>query len=122
MSNTEQIQALYTRMYDGMVRKDAALLEEVLDESFVLVHMTGLRQAKAVFIRAVLNGTLNYYSAQHESMEVTVRGDQAELIGQSRVSAAVFGGGRRTWRLQQDLALKRTGSGWKITQSVASTS
>ena len=53
MSDTEQIQAVYTRMYDGMVRKDAALLDEVLDDSFVLVHMTGLRQAKAVFIRAV---------------------------------------------------------------------
>ena len=121
MSDTEQIQAVYTRMYDGMVRKDAALLDEVLDDSFVLVHMTGLRQAKAVFIRAVLDGTLNYYSAKHESMEVTVRGDRAELIGQSRVSAAVFGGGRGNWRLQQHLALKQTAAGWKIIWSVAST-
>ena len=121
MSDTEQIQAVYTRMYDGMVRKDAALLDEVLDDSFVLVHMTGLRQGKAVFIRAVLDGTLNYFSARHERMEVTIQGDRAELIGQSRVSAAVFGGGRGNWRLQQHLALKQTAAGWKIIRSVAST-
>lgn len=59
MSDTKQIRELYTRMYDGMVRKDEALLDEVLDDSFVLVHMTGLRQGKAVFICAVLDGTLN---------------------------------------------------------------
>ena len=120
MSDTEQIRAMYARMYDGMVRKDAALLDEVLDDSFVLVHMTGLCQEKAVFIRAVLDGTLNYFSAHHESLEVILRGDRAELIGQSRVTAAVFGGGRGVWRLQQDLTLKRTAAGWKITRSVAS--
>ena len=121
MNDTEQITALYTRMYDGMVRKDAALLEEVLDDSFVLVHMTGLHQGKEVFIRAVLDRTLNYFSAKHESMDVTVQGDRAELIGKSRVSAAVFGGGRGNWRLRQDLTLKQTSEGWKISHSVAST-
>ena len=121
MTDTEQIQGQYRKMYDAMIRKDADALSAVLDDGFVLVHMTGMRQPKAVFIQSVLNGTLNYYSAQHEHMPVYVNGDTAELTGQSRVNAAVFGGGRHTWQLQQEITLKRTDGAWRMTQAVAST-
>lgn len=120
--NDEQlIRDAYIRMYEGMIAKDESVLREVLDDSFVLVHMTGMRQPKEEFIKAVLNGTLNYYSAEHENMPVEIRGDTAVLTGQSYVAAAVFGGGRSNWRLQQKCSLKKTGGAWKITRSVAST-
>ena len=120
--NDEQlIRDAYIRMYEGMIAKDESVLREVLDDSFVLVHMTGMRQPKEEFIKAVLNGTLNYYSAEHENMSVEIRGDTAVLTGQSYVAAAVFGGGRSNWHLQQKCSLKKTGSAWKITRSVAST-
>lgn len=121
MTDTEQIQEQYRRMYDAMIRKDASGLDAVLDDSFVLIHMTGMRQPKPVFIQSVLDGTLNYFSAQHENMPVRVEGDRAELIGQSRVSAAVFGGGRHTWRLQQKITLKKADGVWRMTQAAAST-
>ncbi len=121
MTDTEQIREQYGKMYDAMIRKDADALSAVLDDSFVLVHMTGMRQPKAAFIQSVLNGTLNYYSAQHEHMPVRVDGDTAELTGQSRVNAAVFGGGRHTWRLQQEIALTKTDGVWRMTRAVAST-
>ncbi len=67
--NDEQlIREAYTRMYEGMIAKDEHILREVLDDSFVLVHMTGMRQSKDAFIKAVMDGTLNYYSAEHENM------------------------------------------------------
>ena len=121
MTDTEQIREQYGKMYDAMIRKDADALSAVLDDSFVLVHMTGMRQPKAAFIQSVLNGTLNYYSAQHENIPVRVDGDTAELTGQSRVNAAVFGGGRHTWRLQQEIALTKTEGVWRMTRAVAST-
>lgn len=111
----------YQKMYRGMIDKDRNTLLEVLNDSFVLVHMTGMRQSKEAFIRAVEDGTLNYYSAEHQRMEVKVHGNRAELIGQSRVSAAVFGGGRNTWRLQLKLKLEQTAGVWKITEAKAST-
>ena len=121
MNEIEEIKAAYTAMYDAMIATDEAGLQEVLDDSFVLVHMTGMKQAKPVFIRAVLDGTLNYFSAKHEHMDVTVSGNSATLVGQSYVAAAVFGGGRHSWHLQQDLTLKKTNGAWRITKSVAST-
>jgi len=120
--NDEQlIRDAYIWMYEGMIAKDESVLREVLDDSFVLVHMTGMRQPKEEFIKAVLNGTLNYYSAEHENMPVEIRGDTAVLTGQSYVAAAVFGGGRSNWHLQQKCSLKKTDGVWKITRSVAST-
>ena len=121
MTDTELIQAAYTAMYDAMIAKDEAGLSAVLDDSFVLVHMTGMRQSKSAFIRAVLDGTLNYFTSKHEYMDVTVDGDTATLVGQSYVAAAVFGGGKHNWRLQQTLTLHKKGDGWAITKSVAAT-
>ena len=115
------IREAYTRMYDGMIAKDEQILKEVLDDSFVLVHMTGMRQSKDAFIKAVMDGTLNYYSAEHENMPVEISGDTAVLTGQSYVAAAVFGGGRSNWHLQQKCRMKKTDGIWKITRSVAST-
>lgn len=108
-------------MYAAMIAKDRDRLHAVLDDSFVLVHMTGMRQNKTEFINAVLDGTLNYYSAVHEDMPVTVNGDNAVMIGRSYVQAAVFGGGKSYWHLQQKCSLKKTDGQWNITRSAAST-
>ena len=121
MNDKEKIGNCYRQMYLGMIQKDRNVLSEVLDDSFVLVHMTGMRQSKAAFIQAVEDGTLNYYSAKHQRMEANVSGDQAELIGQSAVNAAVFGGGPHTWRLQLKLKLIQRAGSWRITEAKAST-
>ena len=121
MNDKEKIQASYRQMYHGMIEKDRGILSEVLDESFVLFHITRMRQSKDAFIRAVENGDLNYYSAEHQRMDVEVGTGTALLIGQSVVSAAVFGGRRSTWRLQLKIKLIQKNDDWKITEAVAST-
>ena len=121
MKDKDRIEDCYRQMYIGMIQKDRNALSEVLDDSFVLVHMTGMRQSKTAFIRAVEDGTLNYYSANHQLMETKVSGDKAEFIGQSMVNAAVFGGGPHTWRLQLKIKLVQRADSWKITEAKAST-
>ena len=120
-ADTEAIRQAYIHMYEGMISKDEKILNKVLDDSFVLIHMTGMRQPKEAFIKAILNGTLNYFSAEHENMPVEISGDTAVLTGQSYVAAAVFGGGKSNWHLQLKCSLKKTDGVWKITRSVAST-
>ena len=121
MGEEEKIARCYQEMYRGMVGKDRAVLEGVLDDSFILVHMTGMRQSKEAFISAVEDGTLNYFSANHQRMDVSIQDQQAEMIGQSVVSAAVFGGGRHTWHLQLKLRLVQRDGVWSITEARAST-
>ena len=121
MSDKEQIMQLYSEMYTAMINKDKAELERVHDDSFVLVHMTGMRQSKDTYIKAIMDGTLNYYSAIHEDMQVELNGDKAVLTGRSKVTAAVFGGGRNTWRLQLRFHLMKKSNNWYFTLASAST-
>lgn len=111
----------YRRLYESMIAKDTALLEEVLTPDFVLVHMTGLRQPKEVFIRAVADDTLNYFSADHVHITVHAESERATFTGQSFVEAAVFGGGRRFWRLQLDGIARYEDGRWRIAFAEAST-
>ena len=90
MTDKELIEALYREMYKAMVEKDTATLNRVHADNFVLTHMTGMHQSKQEYIRAIANGTLNYYSAEHEQMDIKVDGNHATLTGRSRVNAAVM--------------------------------
>ena len=121
MTDKEQIIQLYKEMYTAMMNKDRAELERVHDNSFVLVHMTGMRQSKQDYINAIMDGTLNYYSAEHEDMQVEVKDNTAVLVGRSRVTAAVFGGGKHTWRLQLLFQIVKKNGEWRFALASAST-
>ena len=73
-TDKEQIEALYREMYEAMVAKDTVTLNHVHADDFVLIHMTGMRQSKAEYIRAIADGTLNYYSVEHEEMDIAIKG------------------------------------------------
>ena len=117
----QQLAALYERMYQAMIAKDSTVLDEVHADDFVLVHMTGMHQSKPVYIRAIMDGTLNYYSAVTEELDVDVDGDKAVITGHSRVEAAVFGGGRHTWPLSLRFEARKENGTWRFTRSQAST-
>ena len=120
-TDKEQIGTLYREMYKAMVAKDTVTLNRVHADDFVLTHMTGMHQSKQEYIRAIAGGTLNYYSADHEQMEIIVSGNHATLTGRSRVTAAVFGGGRHTWRLKLTFQLEKRNSQWMFTNAKAPT-
>lgn len=121
LTDEAQIALLYDEMYSAMIAKDRAELERVHDDSFTLTHMTGMVQDKSSYIHAICTGTLNYYSAETDKLDITVQGNTARMTGQSRVAAAVFGGGRHVWRLQLDLNLQKRAGSWRLVSARAST-
>lgn len=121
MTDEQQIKQLYEDMLSYMIAKDTVSLDRILSDDSVLIHMTGHRQPKAEYLREIANGTLNYYSAQTDTAEVTVDGYKAHLVGKSRVNAAVYGGGRHTWRLRMTAELRRTDGRWQITETSVTT-
>ena len=121
MNDKQQIARLYEDMLRYMITKDTVSLGALLSDDSVLVHMTGHRQSKGEYLREIASGVLNYYSAQTDSIDITVDGDKARLVGRSRVNAAVYGGGRHTWPLQMDSRLERIDGQWKIVWTKAST-
>lgn len=120
MDDVERIRALYETYWQCMIRKDADGLRAMMAEGYFLLHMTGVRQSAETFLAGLLDGTFNYYSAEHDSIDVRVDGDRAEMVGRSRVLAAVYGGGKHRWRLQGDFTLRREQGDWLLTSSRAS--
>ena len=66
------------------------MLNAIHADEYVLYHMTGMKQTKQEYIDAIADGTLNYFSAEHDRPDITVSGDQATLDARRRVAAAVF--------------------------------
>jgi len=123
LSDKEACTQLYRDLCSASIAKDSQGIGAVLADDYVLVHMTGMRQGKSAYIAAVCDGTLNYYSIEHDSVTVQIAddGEHASIRGRSRVNAAVFGGGRHAWRLQQDLKARKEGGAWLLVESRAST-
>ena len=65
--------------------------------------------------------TLNTILAEDDEISITVNGTTAEMTGRSRVNAAVYGGGRHTWRLQMKSKLAKNDGRWQFVESKAST-
>ncbi|MCR4634253.1 MAG: nuclear transport factor 2 family protein [Erysipelotrichaceae bacterium] len=120
MNVSEEIKEIYRQYWRYMIDKDEKRLRSLMSEDYYLLHMTGTRQTADEFISGLIKGTFNYYSVQHDSIDVTINGDRAALTGKSRVVAAVYGGGKSSWRLQGDFTLRKEHGSWKLTSSRAS--
>ncbi|MDE7473437.1 MAG: nuclear transport factor 2 family protein [Muribaculaceae bacterium] len=84
--------------------------------------MIGMRRPRREYLRAISDGTLNYYSCSDSDVKVTIEGDSASMTGYSQVNAAVFGGGRHTWSQRLDIDWRKEDDGkWKITEIRAGT-
>lgn len=121
MDNTELIRSLYREYWRCMVKKDVNGLHSMMTDDYYLLHMTGVKQSAEAFLKGLLDRTFNYFAAEHDSIEVTVAGDQASMIGKSRVLAAVYGGGKHSWRLRGDFSLRKEEGCWRFSSSRAST-
>ena len=121
MTDEEQIKELYIRYWQCMIDKNADGLRSLQTDDYYLMHMTGTKQSRESFINGLLDGTFNYYSADHDAIDVRINGDTAVMTGKSRVVAAVYGGGKGSWRLQGDFTLRKENGAWKLTSSRAST-
>ena len=121
MDDAEWIRGLYREYWRCMIAKDADGLRSMMTDDYYLLHMTGVKQSAETFLKGLQDGTFRYYSADHDSIQVDVAGDHARLMGRSRVLAAVYGGGKHSWRLQGDFTLRKENGRWKFSSSRAST-
>ena len=121
MDERETIREIYREYWRYMIAKDADGLRRLMADDYHLLHMTGVKQSAEVFLKGLLDGTFHYYSADHDSIEVTLDHNHAVMVGRSRVLAAVYGGPKTSWRLQGDFTLRKEDGRWKFTSSKAST-
>jgi len=86
------ILALERAWLDGLLRRDPAVFEQMLDDDLSQIGLAGERADKADFLRFFRGGDWNYLAAQLEEARVTVRGETA--ISTGRVGRTVRVGSR----------------------------
>ena len=121
MSDKELARKLYIDLCEASINKDLDKLDEILSDDYVLVHMTGMKQSKEDYIESVKNGELSYFETNHESIEVTINGNEATILGKTKTLASPFGSSKSWWNLRQDLKAKKINGKWILTYSKAST-
>lgn len=113
----QTLEEFYREMWRCLISKNIPRLDEMHADGFTLTHMTGMVQSKSEYLRAIQNGDLNYFSEETDE----IQSSSEKLIGRSRVNAAVFGGGRHTWRLQLYFNVENQNGKWILKSAVAST-
>ena len=110
----------YRVMYRGMLDRDTALLDDLLDSEYTLTHMTGYRQSRAEWLQQIASGEMRYHSAQPHSTAVEITGDTAVLVGKDVVDATIWGS-RGTWNLQLTTTYQRRDGAWIALHTIATT-
>lgn len=121
MNDIETIKEIYRRYWKCMIDKDESELRSLMSDDYYLMHITSTRQSIDEFISGLLDGTFNYYSAEHDDIQISVNGNTATMVGKSKILAAVYGGSKSRWRLRGDFTLRKENENWKLTSSKAST-
>lgn len=120
MSDKELARKLYIDLCEASINKDLDKLDEILSDDYILVHMIGMKQSKEDYIESVKNGELSYFETKHESIEVTINGNEATILGKTKTLASPFGSSKSWWNLRQDLKAKKINGKWILTYSKAS--
>lgn len=80
-----------------------------------------MHQSKEDYIASVRNEELKYYESKHESIDITIEGNKAKVIGKTKTLASPFGYTKSWWNLKQEIDLEKTNNKWLIKKSIAST-
>ncbi len=121
MTEQDQLIGIYRAINQAMVAKDIAKLEELLQKETFLVHMTGYQQPVAEWLHQIASEEMRYDSWQEEAIKsIQINGNEASLIGRSRVKARIWGMGPATWTLQIHLYFQKTDGRWQVVKQVAS--
>lgn len=122
MTDKEVIVQLYRDENTAMVEKNLNHLNDILDPSMNLTHMTGYVQPKLEWIDQIQNEEMQYLSSKEDNIkDIEIDGSKASLVGQNRVQAKIWGSGVNTWPLQMKMYYEKKNDKWIIVKQVAST-
>ncbi|MCR1863708.1 DUF4440 domain-containing protein [Limosilactobacillus reuteri] len=120
-TNDEQAVAEVVRkQVSGMIDGDIEELRQIILPEAELVHVTEVIQTRDEWLRQIKLGRMHYFNNKEVLFQVTIDGEQAEVISRNEIDARIYGF-RNTWPLQSRTQLvKRDDGQWKIISSQAS--
>lgn len=82
----------FIEFQNALIDKNEDKLNEIIQDGYELVHMSGKRQSKDEFISEVMDGTLNYFKSEIFNPTILWDDDEnASLIADVTLTAKVYG-------------------------------
>ena len=104
----------FVEFQNALIDKDEDKLNEIIQDDYKLVHMSGKTQSKQEFIAEIMDGTLNYYKSEIEEPTILWDDDNnASLIADVTLTAKVYGA-RGKWTLNTVVNFVKIDDEWFI--------
>jgi ketosteroid isomerase-like protein len=116
--NKQKILAVYQRIDDAMVNKDTKTLDNILDDDYVLVHMTGNHQPKQEWLEQIENEQMKYFKTMPQKTTIIINGNTAILICDTKIDAIIYGF-RNTWSMKMEMHFEKLGDNWYPINAIA---
>ena len=112
----EEVLERFIEFQYAMIEKDLGKLNEILDDTYTLRHMSGKTQTKQEYIDEIMDGTLNYYkSTINTPIIIICEKDKAILKADVTLDAKVYGI-KGTWTLHSEQTLERINDEWYLSK------
>lgn len=118
-TDREIIKSKYKDMYRCMIEKDIVGLNNILDDTFSIIHKNGLSQSKEQYLEAIASGKMNFYSCKHDYLSINQSHNKAIAIGKTTFQ---FGekDAPNTSKLQLTINFEKKQNEWVMVHAVGS--
>ena len=109
-----EILSAWDRFRVALEDGDVDALRELLDEDFVLGHMTGQRQPRQEWLDDIASGAAVYHSIENIEIAVEVDGGNLDtaVVTAHTMADVTIGGERGTWRTEFRTAFRKRAGRW----------
>ncbi|MDF1998779.1 nuclear transport factor 2 family protein [Peribacillus frigoritolerans] len=115
----QKILAVYHQIDDAMVNKDTETLDNILDDNYGSVHMTGYQQSKQEWLEQIENEEMKYFKTMPQKTTITIDDNIAILICETKIDARIYGF-RNTWSMKINMYFEKRGNNWYPVNASAS--
>ena len=106
----------FKEFQQAMIDKDEASLNEIMDDSYTLTHMSGKVQTKHEYIQDIVNGVLNYYHSTIKEPTIIITDDKyAKFSADVELDAKVYGI-KGNWTLNTNVTMKKVDGIWYLSK------
>ena len=109
--NENELLNFFINFIQAIIKKDKSRMEEFLDSSFVLVHMSGNEEPKNQFISDVIGGVLNYFHSKIINPKIKINNNSGEMVVDVNLDAKVYGM-KGNWTLHSKNIFQKKNGKW----------
>ena len=109
--NENELLNFFINFIQAIIKKDKSRMEEFLDSSFVLVHMSGNEEPKNQFISDVMGGVLNYFHSKIINPKIKINNNSGEMVVNVNLDAKVYGM-KGNWTLHSKNIFQKKNGKW----------